>query len=532
MTTSNGNGGGGASVRDPETDRARLRAVHGALTAGDIEGAGKLAEDALADGIDHAMILNLVAGRREAAGRLDEALALLDRALAAAPEAIGVMNARGLVLNRLGRFEDAAEAFGAAVALQPGFAPALANRGTALLALGRATAAQADFEAAAVVDPANLIALDGRAALALRRGEAGEARRLAEQVLAREPGWPGAVLTLAGADVAEGRADAAEAALGALLGGAALQPADLVLATGLRGDALAALGRHDEALAAWTEANGLQVAQYRADFAGRTGTLALVRALTATLDGRRVPAIWGHGGRGPAKSHVFLAGFPGSGTGALAAALAKMPDVALLADRECLIDSARDWLADAKRFASFCDAGDDALDAAREAYWRRVAEAGAAPAGKTFVDANMFNLFKLPLIARLFPDARVVIARRDPRDAILAAFRARLAMSDPAWAMLTLDGAAQLHAAAMALVAASETAFGLFTHGVELERLAADQAGELQALAGFLGLPWAPESGAAAMAEGLPAGTWRQHEAALAAVLPMPAAEEAPDSPR
>ena len=63
MTSSNGNGGSGAALRDPETDRARLRAVHAALTGGDIPTAGKLAEDALADGIDHPMVLNLVARR-------------------------------------------------------------------------------------------------------------------------------------------------------------------------------------------------------------------------------------------------------------------------------------------------------------------------------------------------------------------------------------------------------------------------------------------------------------------------------------
>src|ERR1700754_3175892 len=112
MTSPNGNGGSGAGVRDPELDKARLRAVHGALTAGDIPTAGKLAEDALSDGIDHPMVLNLVAGRREEEGRLEEALALLQRALAAAPEAIGIMNAIGLVLNRLGRFADAVAAFG------------------------------------------------------------------------------------------------------------------------------------------------------------------------------------------------------------------------------------------------------------------------------------------------------------------------------------------------------------------------------------------------------------------------------------
>jgi len=44
MTSTNGNGGTGAAVRDPELDRARLRAVHAALTSGDIATAGKLAD--------------------------------------------------------------------------------------------------------------------------------------------------------------------------------------------------------------------------------------------------------------------------------------------------------------------------------------------------------------------------------------------------------------------------------------------------------------------------------------------------------
>ena len=33
-----------------------------------------------------------------------------------------------------------------------------------------------------------------------------------------------------------------------------------------------------------------------------------------------------------------------------------------------------------------------------------------------FIDKHPLNTFKLPLIARLFPDARILFARRDPRD--------------------------------------------------------------------------------------------------------------------
>jgi tetratricopeptide (TPR) repeat protein len=523
MTSSNGNGGSGAGVRNPELDRTRLRAVHAALTDGDIATAGKLAEDALNDGIDHAMVLNLVAGRREAEGRLDEALALLQRALAAAPDAIGIMNAIGLVLYRMDRSAEAVEAYDAALAREPRFAPALANRATAYIGLTRLDEARADFAAAVAIDPGNLIAINGLAALALERGELAEARRLADAVLAREPDFPGAVTTLAGADLAEGRPAAAEAALASLLGDPRPDIWDRALAWGLRGDALDALGRFAEAFAAWTEGNALQRAHNAAWLEGRPGTLALVEGLTAALAGRRVAAAWGHGGRSPAKSHVFLLGFPRAGAAPLEQALAAHPDVTLVAGRECLIDAAREWLGDTDRLGRFCTADDDALEPWREAYWRRVREEGAAPEGRVFVESNAYNSFKLPLIARLFPDARVLVARRDPRDNVLACFRHRFPMADPAWQMLTLDGTARLYAATMALAEASETAFGLFTHPVQLEALRADAEGELKAISDFIGLPRDERlSSLTASLRGLDnegIGKWRDYEAQLAPAM-------------
>ena len=537
MTSTNGNGGSTGAIRDPELDRARLRAVHAALTSGDIATAGKLAEDALRDGIDHPMVLNLVAGRREEEGRLEEALGLLRRALAAAPEAIGVMNAIGLVLNRLGRFEEAVAAYGEALAKAPDFAPALANRATALMALARLNAARADYEAAARADPGNLLAANGLAALALRRGDPAEARRQAEAVLAREPGFPGAVTTLAGADIAEGRPAAAEAALGELLKDQRLDPVDRAMASGLRGDALDAQGEYAGAFAAWTESNALQRAYYAADYGERPGTLALVRDLTAALAGRRVAAAWGHGGRSPAKSHVFLVGFPRSGTTLLEQVLEEHPDVTTLAEKECLIDATRDWLADAERFARFCEADDDALEPYRAAYWRQVAEEGADPAGRVFVDKHPFNTFKLPLIARLFPDARVLFARRDPRDVVLSCFRHRFQMTDPVWQMLTLEGVAALYDATMQMVEASEAAFGLFTHPVQLEALIADFDRETKAVCNFIGIEWdegmrdfaagvkdrgvftpsGPQLAQGLNAQGV--GKWRDYEAEMAPVL-------------
>ncbi len=509
----NGNGGSSGAVRDADTDRARLRAIHDALTGGDLAYAGKLAEDALGDGIDHVMVLSLVAGRREQAGRPDEALALLRRARAAAPEAAGIANQLGLALLRSELFEDAAAAFHEALTLDPAFVPALANRGMASSALGFDADARRDFEAALARDPANLVALNGLAASTLARGEAEEAGRLADAVLAREPGFPGAVLTRAGADVAQGRHAAAEAGLRPLLGDARAAPLDRAAGWGLLGDALDGEGRFAEAFAAWREGNELQRSHYRAALEGRPGTLALVRRLAAALDGRRIPAAFGQGGRSPAARHVFLLGFPGTGAEALAGLLA---DPLVLEGCEALIDAARDWMADEETFAAFLGADDDAVEPARHAYWRRVGDEGVDPAGRLFVDCNPLNLFKLPLIARLFPDARILIARGDARDEVLAAYAARFRMSAPAWQMLTLEGCAELHAATAALVEASRTAFGLFMHETSPAAAAADPGGEAKAIAAFLTLA---VPAAAAVRPAPRPGRWRDYEAQLEPVL-------------
>ena len=536
MTPSDGNGGGAKPARDSETDRQRLRAIHAAVTAGEVESAGKMAEDALADGIDHVMVLSLAAGRREAEGRFADALALLLRAKAAAPHAPGIRNALGLNFVWLGRPEEAVAEFDAALAAAPGFAPALANRGTARVALALLNEARRDFEAALAIEPGNLVALNGLAALALRRGDNEAARELASRVTARQPDYPEALMTLAGADLAEGRARAAEARLRLLLADPKLPAADREMAQGLLGDSLDAQERFGEAFAAWRAGNASR-AERAADHRGRT--LGLVRELTGALAGRRVAATWGRGGGGPARRHVFLVGFPRSGATLIEQVLAGHPDVTSLAEQDCLIDAARAWLADADDIAQFCAAPDEALDADRDAYWRRVAAAGADPAGRVFVDRHGFSIFKLPLIARLFPEARVLVARRDPRDAVLSCFATRFAMSDPSHPLLTLAGAAELYAATMELAEATEQAFGLFVQPCRLEAMIADFDTETKAICATLGIEWLPElrdfhrhvaargvatPGAARLTEGLSPGgigRWRNYSGEMAPVLPV-----------
>jgi hypothetical protein len=133
----------------------------------------------------------------------------------------------------------------------------------------------------------------------------------------------------------------------------------------------------------------------------------------------------------------------------------------------------------------------------------------------------------------------VLFARRDPRDIILSCFRHRFQMTDPVFQMLTLEGTAALYDATMEMVEASEAAFGLFTHPVQLEALIADFDGETKAVCDFIGIAWdegmrdfaagvrargvftpsAPQLAQGLNAQGV--GKWRDYAAELAPVLDL-----------
>jgi hypothetical protein len=236
---------------------------------------------------------------------------------------------------------------------------------------------------------------------------------------------------------------------------------------------------------------------------------------------------------------VFLIGFPRSGTTLLEQVLASHADVEALEERETLIDGAREYLREPEGLERLAHAPEPELDRFRALYWQRVAEAGAAVRGKYFVDKHPLNGLKLPLIARLFPHARVLLALRDPRDVILSCFRRRFAMSAPYYQLLTLQGAAAMYDAVMQLTTGLTDLVQLPTIEVRLEELIADFDGEVRRICGFIGLQWSDSlrdfaarvaernivtPSGAQLAGGLSAsgiGHWRHYHTQLAPVLPI-----------
>jgi len=194
-------------------------------------------------------------------------------------------------------------------------------------------------------------------------------------------------------------------------------------------------------------------------------------------------------------------------------------------------------MGDRARFETFCRMPDETLDRWRDAYWRNVAAQGIAAEGRVVVDKHPFHTFKLPMIARLFPEATILFARRDPRDTVLSCFRHRFAMSAPMYQMLSLDGTAELFDAAMRFAEASVRAFGLAPVDCALEAIVADFDGETHRVCSAIGLEWtaslrdfaaevggrdvltpsAPQLARGLNAEGI--GRWRDYAEQLAPVM-------------
>ena len=180
-----------------------------------------------------------------------------------------------------------------------------------------------------------------------------------------------------------------------------------------------------------------------------------------------------------------------------------------------------------------------ALEPLRAAYWDLAAGAGIDVSGKMFVDKHPLNTLKLPLIARLFPHAKILFACRDPRDVVLSCFRHRFQMSAPIYELLTLQGAALYYDAVMRLAVCLTSALKLDMCLVRHEDVVTEFMREMRRVCAYLGLEWVEAMGdfakrtstravltpsTAQLVRGLSTeglGHWRRYEAQLAPVLPQ-----------
>lgn len=345
---------------------------------------------------DNERILDTLAESEFHAGYPDDTLPLLQALRDSRPREPRIVLRLAETFNRLGRHREAFDLLAAA-------ATSAMERGDLLVALAQTAEDMGDRDAA---------------------------RRAYRDALEERPGWAFPLSGLLGLDRAKAD-DALVEQAETLLSAPSLPDPDRALLGYELGKVMDGRRRHADAMHSWHLANDA-----RRRMVGPANLDSFERRITAMtktftrewLDARR------HRWAGnPDPRPLFIVGMPRSGTTLTEQILAahpagfgcgELPDIGLIV---------RNLPREAGPGAAWpeCieDIGDEVLDAAAYRYLR-AATRGAPAEALRLVDKMPLNFHELGLISLLFPNARVIWCRRDPRDIAVSVYGENFALDE------------------------------------------------------------------------------------------------------
>lgn len=439
------------------------------------------------------LIVNLGNARR-LQGRLNEALAAYAEAEKINADLPAIHFNRGLALDQAGDFEGAIKAHQRFLLLRPGDRPGRIRLIRSLLAQGWFRAALIEAQAGLKQARRDAVMLTLAAEASERLSELAPAVQYAAEALLIAPEHVPALKLWAAASRRLGKFEDVRARLESLPferlnpGEARMLHAELALT-------LDRLGDVDGAYRQFVAQNAIAAEEARVRGIDRRAYLAQVEALATGLAPDRLknfsylaPLVIEAGHRAPP---VFLVGFPRSGTTLLDQILDAHPDVQVFEERPSLL-VVRDAVAAMK--GGYPDAlarlDEQARADLRARYFAALKADGAKPDQKIVINKLPLNIIHAGLIARVFPEARFILALRHPADAVLSAFMQDFQINASMANFLTLADTAHLYDRVMSLWQLARASLPLSVQPVRYEGLVADLRAEVAPVLQFLGLEW------------------------------------------
>ena len=131
------------------------------------------------------------------------------------------------------------------------------------------------------------------------------------------------------------------------------------------------------------------------------------------------------------------------------------------------------------------------LNRLRRDYWLGIEGALRQPVGgRLLVDKNPEMTYLLPLVARVFPEMKIVFALRDPRDVVVSCFMQQLPLNATSVNYLSLEGTAKKYAASMRAWLKIRGMLRNPWIEIRYEDMVADLEGQARKVLDFLELPW------------------------------------------
>ncbi len=190
---------------------------------------------------------------------------------------------------------------------------------------------------------------------------------------------------------------------------------------------------------------------------------------------------------------IFLVGFPRSGTTLLEHVLAGHPDLSTLSERPLLAPLLTPFYGPAEQVSQrLSRLTNEEVAAFRAAYWQRLRffQGEERTDGSRVVDKLPLNINNLALIHFFFPEAKVIMTLRDPRDVLLSNFMQHFALNSVMWFSFELSRLLIFYQAVMALYLKNRQEWGHNNlQEVQYEELVANGEEVSSRLSGFLDVP-------------------------------------------
>jgi len=435
-------------------------------------------------------------------GRSDLALDGYRELLKAFPGAAELWFESGLAAARQLDFALADQAFQRAAELAAGDVAMLVLLGQQYHQLRRLDKARACFEQAVAADPSSIHARLSLADWYERERRLDDAWESVEACAARHPQDAQVLCVKALLLHRQGRNAEAEPLLRGLING---QSPDLNVKYSSRHQlavVLDELGRYAEALRWLGEAKAVlrrtaNIAKLEQDYdrAARRR-----RELLAALAPESIQR-WRHEASPAASRYrlAFLGGHPRSGTTLLEQILGAHPGIAAFDEPVAFVQEVSEKLAPFEGASTLTLNALNALTAAQRANFQQryfkslLREDAAEPAVELLLDKNPSPTALLHLWLRVFPDLKVIIALRDPRDVVISCFFQNLMLSATNANFLSLERTARHYADLIDVWLRLRELGGFDWMETRYEDIVDNLESEGRRVTEFLGLTWDPQ---------------------------------------
>ena len=257
-------------------------------------------------------------------------------------------------------------------------------------------------------------------------------------------------------------------------------------------------GRYDDAMAAFLEAKALLRPDAAPHTAGLRSFRARLKEMSATISADMLQR-WFDLGQAfqPPRRLALLCGHPRSGTTLLEQVLDSHPDIVSAEETDIFHDDAyvpltRGLLDGALMLAVLESAQIGALQQSRENYFRSMELSLGNPiAGRLLIDKNPSLTFLIPVLIRVFPETKFLVALRDPRDVCLSCFmQPFMPLGQTTSAFLSLEGTVEEYTSLMDIWRTVAPRMRNPYLEVRYEDMVEDLESVARRVLEFLGIPW------------------------------------------